>query len=248
MTMTKKYINTLFRVIVVAVFLFASVLTASAGVDVYAEGAYTETDLVVYIYADITTDAVCSAGVKLTYDNTVVTLVSAEKNEEVWFMGEGEGGTNYPYKNPENSGDDVVVICGKLDTAAPTAGVIGARVLLGKVFFNRIDDLSPDPMTPVSSPEDGYFGVVLGLGRVAPYVNFATMPGGSDIDGTVTFSSVTIRERGDANGNGELTTQDMAALRYYIVNGGIGEIWKDCNGVDGINTQDMACIRYKLTH
>jgi hypothetical protein len=40
----------------------------AAGVDVYAEGAYTDTDLVVYIYAKINGGTVLrSAGVKLTY-------------------------------------------------------------------------------------------------------------------------------------------------------------------------------------
>ncbi len=80
MANNKTCLKTLFRVIVVVVALLTSGLTASAAVDIYAEGAYTDSDLVVYIYADIDTDAVCSAGVKLTYDSGVVSVVSAEKN------------------------------------------------------------------------------------------------------------------------------------------------------------------------
>ncbi|RKY25267.1 MAG: hypothetical protein DRP62_01700 [Planctomycetota bacterium] len=225
-------------------------LPAAAAVTVYAEGAYTGDDLVVYVYADIDTDAICSAGVKLTYDNTVLTVDSAVKNDAVWFMGDSSPG--HSYMNPEDAGDGVIVICGKLDTSAPTDGVIGDRVLLGIVTFSRNDGgaVPPDPAVA-----EDYFGVTVELGRVDPFANFVTT-GGVELDADadpvplepVAFTGATVRERGDANGNGELTTQDMAALRYYIVNGGIGEIWKDCNGVDGINTQDMACIRYKLTH
>lgn len=48
----------------------------AADVDVYAKGAYTEADLVLYIYADITPD-ILSYGVKVIFDTSEVTLTSA---------------------------------------------------------------------------------------------------------------------------------------------------------------------------
>ena len=70
-----------------------------ADVDVYAEGAYSETDFVLYIYADITPD-ILSYGVKVSFDTSELTLTSAEKNEDVWFL--GDGSTNYAYMEPEH--------------------------------------------------------------------------------------------------------------------------------------------------
>ena len=243
--MAKKVcLKTLFRILVVVVVLLTSGLTVSAAVNVYAEGAYTDSDLVVYIYADITDDAVCSAGIKLTYDSSVVTFVSAEKNEAIWFMGDGT--TNHSYMDPEDAGDGVIVICGKLDTGDPTAGVIGDRVLLGKVTFSI--DASPIA-TPVSDPEKGFFGIGLDLGRGGAYVNFATTAG-VDLDPGVTVSSIIIKERGDANADRVINVQDISAVSYVIANGGYTPPmpWKDCNGDETVNVQDISCVSYAIAH
>jgi len=242
--MIKKICSkTLFRVLVVAAFLSASVLTATAGVDIYAEGAYTDSDLAVYIYADITDDAICSAGVKLTYDSSKVTFVSAEKNEDVWFMGDGTVAGNNDYMDPEHDGINhtVIVICGKLDTAAPTTGVIDERVLLGKVFFT----INSAPITtPVPSPEESFFGISLDLGRVAPYVNFATTTG-TDLDSGVTTSSITIKERGDANADRNINVADYIAIRNNI-NSNNFPPYMDCNDDKAVNVADYICVRNKF--
>lgn len=110
-------------------------VTALADVNVFAEGAYTASELVVYIYADTTVNTASvlrSAGVKLTYDDSLLTVVAAEKNEDVWSLG------NESYMEPDTeTAGEAVIILGKLDTEAPTEGVSGNRVLLGKVSFTH---------------------------------------------------------------------------------------------------------------
>jgi len=226
-------------------------LPAAAAVSVYAEGAYTADDLVVYIYADIDTDAICSAGVKLTYDSGVLSYSDvtpddnpiAEKNDEVWFM--GDGSTNYPYMNPEVADGNVVFICGKLDTStstSPTDGVIGGRVLLGKVTFS-IKDAPIE--TPVDNPETT-FGISVELGRGGDFANFVTT-GGDKLDGSVDFTSIgtIVRERGDANASGEITSADMFKIRSMLASEEY-IVYADCNDSGEITSADMFCVRSKL--
>ena len=220
--------------------LLASVWPAAAGVTVYAEGAYTDSDLVVYIYADIDDAAVCSAGVKLAYNSSVLTMTHAEKNEAVWFF--GNGSTNYPYMNPKDVGDGVIFICGKLDSNNPTAGVSGNRVLLGKVTFN----IKGAPInTPVANPES-YFGISLGLGRGGDFANFVTVTG-TEIDDSVDFVSkgIIVRERGDANADGLITNSDFIAIRN-LMNDNIYKVYADCNNDNVVTNSDFICVRNKI--
>ena len=206
--------------------------TSSAAVDVYLEGAYTETDLTVYIYADIN-PAVLSYGVKLTYSSTELNISTAEKNESVWFMGDGT--TNHAYMDPETSTPgEVIIIGGKLDTNAPTAGVTGDRVLLGKVVFNRTENSMP--FAPALS---------VSLGRSGRYNNFV-QPDGAVMDSTgVNFTTNTILERGDANADGYLTSLDMFEMRN-LISAGTYTIYADCNNDGVITSLDMFCLRNKL--
>lgn len=227
--------------LVAGLVFLASVLPAAAAVTVYAEGAYTDSDLVVYVYADIDTDAICSAGVKLTYDNAVLTVATAEKNEDVWYM--GDGSTNHPYMNPEDAGDGVIVICGKLDTSAPTAGVIGDRVLLGKVTFTRNDGGATPPDPAVA---EQYFGISVELGRGGDFANFVTTTG-TELDDSVDFSTVgaIVRERGDANGDGYITNSDFIAVRNFM-NANTYCVYGDCNNDTYMTNSDFICIRNKM--
>ncbi|TNF95943.1 MAG: hypothetical protein EP297_11230 [Gammaproteobacteria bacterium] len=146
----------------------------AADVDVYAEGTYTESDLVLHIYADINGPNILSYGVKVVYSPSELTVISAEKNEDVWYTGDGT--TNYPYMDPETSVyGEVIIIGGKLDTSSPTDGVGGQRVLLGKIVFSRTD--SNMPFSPSLSIE---------LGKNAGYKNFVTTAG-TVLDDVVTF-------------------------------------------------------------
>jgi len=207
----------------------------AADVDVYAEGAYTESDLVVYIYADINGPNILSAGVKLTYDTSELTVTSAEKNESVWFLG------SESYMDPDiSTPGEVVIICGKLDTADPTAGVSGERVLVGEVRFDRTE--SSMPLSPTLSVDYGK------RGPEGKYINFVATDGTVLDDTSVAFGSITIRERGDANGDGTITGADRGAVKYFMVNGGVEYPWMDCNDDGSITGADRGCIKYKMTH
>jgi hypothetical protein len=234
----------------IAGILSATALAASsftvmaADVDVYAEGAYTDTDLVVYIYADINTDPLVSAGVQLAYDNSKLTLASAQKNETDWYFGTST--VKYPYQEPQDTGSAVIFLCGKIDEDVPTAGVEGTRKLVGKAIFTRSESAKPG-MAP-----ETYFGTSLGLGIVrtdGEFANFVTN-GESVLDnlaGGIDFSHVIIRERGDANGDYSITPADMLTVRnaYYASAPLVCRPAADCNADENITPADMLCIRNK---
>ena len=210
---------------------------ALAETNVYVEGAYDDSTLALYVYTDITEDApLVSQCVKVTFNGDILDITSVEKNDDVWYF--GKGGPEYDYDVSPKVGDDYAIILGgKLDTDAPTEGVTGERVLLGKVFFDRVPGTNLD------------FNVGIQLGKAHPFANFVETSGNvQDEDNSVTFGEIRIFERGDANASGGINVQDMSAVRYYLVNGGDDHPWMDCNGVGGINVQDMSCIRYKMTH
>lgn len=230
-----------------AALAFAAVIgagtNAQAAVTVYAEGAYSATDLVVNIYADITVDPLVSNGVKIKFDQTKLTVPvgGAQKNETVWYF--GDGSVKYPYMNPEvnNSTGQVIFIGGKLDTANPTAGVIGNRVPLGKVKFNRIGS------GVVPKNGETYFGVTLENGKGGDYVNYATNTGVSK-DSTVNYltKGVVVRARGDANLDGIFTSLDLTKIKLIISNGPDDSVFADCNGDGIITSLDLTCVKKKI--
>ena len=177
----------------------------AADVDVYAEGAYTENDLAVYIYADINGPKILSSGVKLTYETSELAVTSAEKNESVWFLG------SETYMDPDTTTPgEVVLICGKLDEAAPLAGVSGDRVLLGKIRFNRTE--SSMPFSPTLS-----IGYAHGTGS-DDFKSFVDVDGNVLDAAGVDFVSITVRERGDANTYGGITMADAMLAKDMYVN------------------------------
>jgi len=185
-------------VLVLAVFLASALVPASvfAAVTVYAEGAYTDADLVVYIYADI--DAVpgplCSFGVKLTYPTGAgLTLVTGDPsmtgtNKATWYLGAHD--YTDVYTHSEGGMEEVILIGGKLDEGSPLSGVTGTRVLLGKISFTHAGAAMPPSMD-------------IALGRAAPYDNFVcTDVDKTVMDGSISWGSLAVYERGDVNGNG----------------------------------------------
>ena len=222
-------------------FVVSFSVSAWADVTIYAEGAYTENDLAVYIYADISGDAILSAGVKLIYPSGELALTSATKNEEIWYM--GDGSSNEAYMDPDTSvAGEVVLICGKLDSNEGHAldGVSGDRVLLGVVRFDRT--YTTTPFVPA---------LALDYGKADPYKNFVETDG-DVLDGSVTFA-IEVHERGDANGDDNITNADQSSVQFFLTNGGVAHPWMDCNDDDHdveikITNADRSCIIYKLTH
>ena len=210
---------------------------ALAQVSVYAEGAYTAADLAVYIYADIAAgNPLCSYGVKLSYDTGRLTVATATKNEEVWYF--GTTAVKQPYMNPDFTSEPgkIIFIGGKLDTSSSTSpddGVIGTRVLLGKATFNRVGG-------------DTAFGITLGLGKTGDFDNFVTSVAPATVlDGSVAFGSSTIRERGDANGDGSINSTDYVAIRN-LLSSPSPPVYADCNGDGSVNSTDYVCVRNKI--
>lgn len=218
-------------------FIALTVAVSSATVNVFAEAAYSENELVVYIYSAVTDEPIISAGVKLTYDPDELSNPMAQKNDDVWFMGSGTA--EYPYIGPQISTGNVVFMLGKLDSTAPLVGVLGDRVLLGTVSFARATSTMPatDPVT--------LFGLGLELGQGGTYANFVAVPSGTNLDAAgVTFTSIIPRERGDANDDGYITSLDMFEVKNLIT-AAVYKPFADCNADGYLTTMDMFCIKNK---
>lgn len=225
---------------------FSSIVAMAADVDVYAEGAYTATELVVSIYADINTDPLVSAGVQLAYDNSRLTVASTQKNDTDWYFGTSDA--KYPYQDPQDTGSAVVFLCGKIDENAPTAGVAGARKLIGTVTFTRSESGIPEK-DPTTGNAAAYFGSSLGLGVVRPapdeFANFVTT-NETVLDASgVDLSSVLIYERGDANASGGINVNDILKVKS-LINSVSFPPYADCNSSGNINVNDILCVKSKL--
>ncbi|MBU4262277.1 MAG: hypothetical protein KKC76_10470 [Proteobacteria bacterium] len=241
--MKKKTLCSIAGIISSAVIAASSITALAADVDVYAEGAYTDTDLVVYIYADINTaDPLVSAGVKLSYDSSKLTFASAIKNDTDWYF--GTSALKHPYQDPQDTGSSVVFLCGKIDEITPTEGVTGTRKLIGKATFNRTESAAPG-----TSPET-YFGSALELGVTrtdgGEFANFVTT-GEAVLDNTASLdmSNVIIRERGDANADGTISVQDILRAKSLIGTTDF-PVYSDCNDSGDISVQDILCIKSKI--
>ena len=147
---------------IAALFLAFSVpltVWAAPSATVHTFGIYTDTTFEVYLYADIQECNLISFGVNVGYNPADLTVVSAVKNEAVWYL--GEAAHKYPYMNPDTATTgEVVIIGGKLDISTPAAGVTGNDILLGHISFAR-NNLN----IPVLS---------LTYGRAGSYKNFVT--------------------------------------------------------------------------
>jgi len=214
----------------IAFFILGALTPANvyAAVEFFAEGAYTETELVVHIYAKIDGGSILrSAGVKLNYPTADLRVTSAVKNDRAWSIGS---------KAPDTStAGEVAFVMGKPNPVEPASGVAGDRVLLGKVRFSRTGN------TMLYSP-------VLGLtltkaGDLSNFVDIgtpATVP-----ESSVAFASVTVRERGDANADGDINTVDYVAIRNNL-NSTDAPPYTDCNDDGVINALDYICVRNKF--
>ena len=223
--------------VIAALVLLLLPAAAIAQVSVFAEGAFTATDLTVYIYADITGSPLCSFGVALNYDSAKLTVnndpLKTNINQDIWYFGSSPPGTACPNCVSQTSGK-IVFIGGKLDTDNPTEGVIGTRKLLAKATFNRVFG------------QDTAFGISLALGKThPPFDNFVTSVTPTVLDSPGIFTTVKIFERGDANGSGSITVRDIATVKELIGAENF-PVYADCNDSGSITVRDIACIKEKL--
>jgi len=213
-----------------------------AGVSAFAECAYTDSDLVCYIYADTDGDSLISAGIKLSYNTSELSTPVCEKNENDWYFGD-PAGTTHAYMDPESdtTNGEVVYIVGKLNINTPAEGVNKSRALIGTATFTRTSTTNPQT-DPLGSAH--FFGLTLAEGKAEPYANFVNTAG-SELDTGVLYGPLTVAERGDANADGTIDFQDMLAVQFYTQNGGPDSPYKDCNADGIIDFQDMLCIQNK---
>ena len=226
--------------------VFALAVGQAIAVDVYAEGAYTDTDVVVYIYADVGSGEtpLRSAGVTLSYDPTALANPVAVKNVNDWYLGDES------YMDPDVSLEgQVIFILGKLNPDYPADGVpapgqSGARVLLGTVAFDRLAGSSPPFSLGLDYGKRG--GPDPGDPGKYTFKNFVDTDQVALDDVSVNFIPVSaVYERGDANANGGLESADMFAVRN-LLGTGVYKCFADCNGNGNIESADMFCIRGKL--
>lgn len=239
---TKKIIMSFFKAIFIPALMMAwTVTTASAATLVSAEGTYDADQLILNIYAQLDTPVV-SQCIKVTFNPDELSVVSADKNQSVWYF--GDSSTNYPYKDPEISADSVVILGGKLDTSDPTAGVSGDKVLLGTITFTRATNTMP-----VSDPES-LFGITVSLGKdratYPNYVNFASTTG-EDLDSTVTFSGVSYAVicnlQADINGDGTVNLTDFLIIKTHWLQTGVTYEEGDINGDGTVNLTDFLILK-----
>ena len=223
---SRKSLAMVLAVSLVVLVLPAAVMAAS----VSAECAYTDTDVVCEVYVDTASVELRSGGVRLTYTPGDLTVNSAEINDAAWFF--GAGGSDYATPNAIDTSVPGIVdlVVGKLDTNAISAGVIGTKVLIGRVTFDRNNNNLP--------------AIAAGLARGGePFVSFVNATSGAPLDGT-TFGTI-VAERGDANQDGDITNVDMGLTRNIILNSGYS-IFADVNGDGMVTNVDMGLVRNKI--
>lgn len=241
--------------------LFMALVFQSSGfcadVDVYGEGVITDGgQLVLYVYADVNVDQLISYGIRVNYNPSELTVISAEKdlasvlhpytaNETKWYIGEDTADyRNNPNPDTATAGE-VRVIGGKLDPDNPMLGVsTGERVFLCQITFGPAG--TDIPTSPTLSFSYGH-----GEGTSA-YKNFVRINGGSSdaevLDGEgVSLGAITVAVQGDANGDGSITPGDMITIRNAYYGGGplVCEPAADCNNDGKITPGDMICVRNK---
>ncbi|CAB5090470.1 hypothetical protein D3OALGA1CA_880 [Olavius algarvensis associated proteobacterium Delta 3] len=216
---------------VLACVLLLPCLAWSSDIGVFAEAAYSDSEIAVYIYTDTKSSELVSFGVNLGYDPGDLEVVAATKNESIWhFRGSTQ---DYPSLEPDITvPGEAVLIGGYHDTNMPASGVTGSRKLIGIVTFNRLTG-----NIPVFS---------LGLARSGDFDNFVDVTGNviEQTAGAVVFD-VTVKERGDANQDGYITNTDFFVIRSLMVQGEFS-CFGDCNGDDVITNADFFCVRNKM--
>jgi len=225
--------------------IFAFTAGQAMAVDVYSEGAYSDTDndVQVCIYADIDgSEALRSFGVKLVYNPGELTFdaTKSTKNEEVWYLGDGTN--NEQYRDPEDvedgQGRAVVIIGGKLDTNTGMAGVkvSGDRVLLGTVWFTR-------------DSGSGHLAnsLTLAIGKVTPYANFVKGSEEGDVlDGSVNFGAVDVYKRGDADKNGTVDAMDILYVKNSMIPVDGYTCFADGDRNDVVDAMDILWIKSNM--
>jgi hypothetical protein len=117
----------------------------------------------------------------------------------------------------------VVFLLGKLDQNNPQEGVVGNRIHLGRVVFDR----TPGSVIPVQAD------FLLSDGKAAPFVDFATVTG-NELDDSVIFSISPIVSNAILNIRGVIRILHVASGLNPDVPVRATEMDMDNDGVVGI--------------
>jgi hypothetical protein len=114
-----------------------------ASVQVYGEATSTGPQVSVQVFADITGPAIVSHSFKLYYSASQLQLLSAARNDAIWYFHDGTSllPQGVPVAEP---GGQVLFVSGHMDSRNPRTGVTGNRVLLGTVIFARSTTAAPN--------------------------------------------------------------------------------------------------------
>lgn len=229
--------------IVIALILFIS-HSAFSDVRISTEGEYTDTQLIINIYADTTdtssgaAEPLVSYGVKITYDPADINNPVVQKNNGEWYFGTAASPLPTPNADPDISiPGEIIIVGGKIDIAAPTEGVSGSKVLLANVTFNRVQT--------ATAPS-----VSIDLGKGGNFSNFVTNSG-AVLDGTLrlTFLPAAINSscnlRGDINNDNVVNYIDLSILQSNWLKSG-GDILNsnaDINNDGNVNYIDLSILQ-----
>lgn len=259
-----KNLNRKLLVIGFLVFVAGAFMPAHsfADVNVYAEGAYDDTYLDVYIYADLSVTNVISYGVSLNYLPTQLAVVSATKNlspdpppytsnTTLWEIGTG---LNKDNPDPDTTTSGAVIFKGGiLNESTPTAGVVDlTRVFLGMVSF----EAGSGGVLPAAPTLSLTYAEGDGTGDYKNFVRYddtATPPDppGEVLDSAdssgVDFTTIgiTISQRGDVNADGVMNVNDIRQLKRDIGSPDLPP-WKDCNGDGVVNVNDIRWLKRNI--
>jgi hypothetical protein len=237
-------------IIGLAVFLVCGFLPGTSfaqEVTVYGEAAWTDTDVVVYIYADTEVtipSPLCSFGVMLTYP-AGLTLDPAQTGTDTntWYLGSESYTDVYPGTN------SVVLIGGKLDTGDPSAGVSGTRVLLGIVRLTHSGATMPPspPLGLTYGRTGGYKNFVCTNGTVLDDPPSPDPPTNDVLFEHPNFAGVQVKvaERCDANASGGFTPRDISTLKNLIRSNDY-RVYADCKASGTLTPRDISSLKVKL--
>ena len=208
-------------------------------VNVFTECAYKNGvdpnfgDVVCQVFVDTdgtSADGLRSVGVRLTYNASDLASTGGTINTGDWFFGADT--SDYPTPNSfDNSIPGIIdIVAGKLNTNDTSAGVIGSRVKVADLTFDRITSNDVDISASSARGGGSFVGVV-------------------DADGSqpVEGYEIKVAERCDTNGNGSLSTTDLTILRAMLrANFADFPVYADCTGDGKLSTVDVTVLRAKL--
>ncbi len=257
----------------IMMFLLIPVCLIAADVDIFAEGAYTDTLLDVYIYADINTTNLLSYGIKLTYDPQHLKVKAAKKdystksapyskNKLHWYIG-NEKNKNNPLVDATSNKSAVLFIGGICDPSKPKAGISNSKkVFLGKVSFTLLTGAKKPLSKAVlaltyargTGLESDTFKNFVKYNIDSDQTNNNSQPGitidgtGVDFDITTpdtldTQGSLSIYQRGDANADGRIDVLDAKETFSIWQKKKSKYCYADCNNDGKINRKDVRCVK-----